>query len=113
MGYFEQATTAVSEIGGVGDCELPKDEFGRDDRTKRIDAAAGALCDWVYESLLDSGEFGDGGIFNQEHLPRIQRMVAVGMMVQFEHDQEMEATLVAELLKDGKANEQTAKNIAP
>ena len=76
MSYFDTATMTISEIGGYGDYELPTDEFARDDRGKRIDCAAGALCDWTYEHLLDAGELGDEGIFKQAHLPRIQRMVA-------------------------------------
>ena len=108
MSYFDTATMTISEIGGYGDYELPTDEFARDDRGKRIDRAAGALCDWTYEHLLDAGELGDEGIFKQAHLPRIQRMVAIAMMAQFEHDQEMEAHLIAELWNESSSRRNSA-----
>jgi hypothetical protein len=114
--YFDLATMTISEIGGHGDCDLPADEFARDDRTKRVDTAANSLCDWVFEHLMETagnGEWGNMGIFKQEHLPRIERMLAVAMMAQFEHDLKMEGELVAELLKDDKASEQAAKDVAP
>jgi hypothetical protein len=102
MSYFDMATTIIAEIGAHGDYELPADEFNRDDRTKRIDGAASALCDFVAEHLRETegGDYGDFGIFKQEHLPRIARMIAIGMMAQFEDYQEMEGELVASIMRD-------------
>jgi hypothetical protein len=99
-------TTTISEIGAHGDPTLSGDEYSRDDRSKRIDSAASDLCDWVFEYLMateGSGEWGDMGRFKQEHLPRIERMVAIGMMVQFEHDLKCEGALIAELQKKENA----------
>jgi hypothetical protein len=98
--YFNTATMTISEIGAHGDPALSGDEYRRDDRSKRIDSAASELCDWVFEYLMQAeggGEWGDMGRFKQEHLPQIERMVAVGMMAQFEHDLEREGELIAEL----------------
>jgi hypothetical protein len=106
MSYFGKATTVISEIGGHGDTTLSGDEYNRDDRYKRIAAAASSLCDWVFEYMLENGDFETSylgekqtGIFRQEHLPRIARMCAIAMMVQFECDLEGEERL-AQLLKD-------------
>lgn len=106
--YFNTAVMEISEIGGYGDYNLAQDEFDRDDRAQRIASAASSLCDFVYEYLLgqglmDSSDYGTtGGIFKQEHLPTIQRMVAIGMMKQFEYDLKMEGDLVAGLLDKEK-----------
>jgi hypothetical protein len=98
--YFNTATMVISEIGAHGNPTLSGDEYRRDDRCERIDSAASALCDWVFEYLMEtegSGEWGDMGRFKQEHLSRIQEMVAIGMMVQFDHDLEREGELITEL----------------
>jgi hypothetical protein len=101
MSYFGQAVMVISEIGGHGDYELSGDEFSRDDRSKRVHSAADSLCDFVYEYLNErfGEDYGDMGIFKQEHLPTIERMIAIGMMAQFEHDQEREAALVEGAIK--------------
>jgi hypothetical protein len=86
--YFHQATSVISEIGGHGDCGLSGDAFNRDDRSKRIENAADSLCDLVFEYLRNDCD--DLRLFKQEHLPTIARMIAIGMMAQFEHDLEAE-----------------------
>jgi hypothetical protein len=99
MGYFDTATMTISEIGNYGNHKLSGDAFARDDRAKRIDRAAGALCDWVFEYLSEvegNGEYGNMGIFrapasNSTH-------VAIAMVAQFERDQTMEAHLIEGLL---------------
>jgi hypothetical protein len=105
--YFNTATMTISEIGAHGDSTLSGDEYNRDDRSKRIGSAASALCDWVFEYLMEtegSGEWGDMGRFKQEHLSRIERMVAIGMMAQFEHDLRCEpGLLIADLLREENA----------
>jgi hypothetical protein len=105
--YFDTAVQTIAEIGAHGDHTLPDDEFDRDDHHKRVEKAASALCDWVFEYLMEAeggGEYCDMGRFKQEHLPRIARMVAVGMMMQFEHDQKMEGALVEGLLNKETGN---------
>src|SRR5262245_884085 len=71
--YFDCAVLTISEIGGHGNDALSDDdEYARDDRSKRIESAAAALCDWVFEYLDQHGEYGSAGRFKQEHLPIIQ-----------------------------------------
>ena len=98
MSYFNYATMVISEECAHGDYELPADEFRRDDRWKRIDSAASSLCDWAFEYLLETEGFEgfreNPGTFKHEHLPRICKMLAIAMMAQFEHDQEMESRLI-------------------
>ena len=65
----------------------------------RIEGAAQSLCDWVYEYNCGHGELGCR--FNQEQRDIIARMVAVGMMNQFEHDLEAECRLMASLDDEG------------
>jgi hypothetical protein len=101
MSYFENAVMTISEIGGHVDHTLPVHQQDDDDRRKRIGGAADDLCDWVYEHLVeDEGRLGP---FKQEHLPRIARMVAIGMMAQFEYDLKREGELIAELMKKDAA----------
>ena len=98
--YFSSAVMIISEIGAHGDHELSGADFNHDDRSKRIRGAAESLCDFVYEYLVDSGYVGDFAKnnikFEQEHLPIIAGMIAVGMMAQFEHDLKMELEIVRE-----------------
>jgi hypothetical protein len=100
--YFDEATRTIAETGGHGDFKLPNDQFDVDDREKRIVAADASLRDWIWEYLMKTagnGEPGDLGIFRRDHLPRIQRMVAIAMMAQFEHDQRIEGIVLEELSK--------------
>jgi hypothetical protein len=96
--YFDNVASTIAEIGAHGDHTLPDDEFLRDDRCKRIDSAARTLGDWVFEYLseIEGGDaLSDLGRFKLEHLPRIARMVAIGMMRQFEHDETFYSELIA------------------
>jgi hypothetical protein len=99
MSYFSDATLAIAEIGGHGDHTLSGNEFDRDDRRMRIKIASGCLCDWVHEYLIEnSGDAPYGmGIFKQEHLPIIARMIATGMMAQHDLDLEMQGEIVSTL----------------
>jgi hypothetical protein len=92
--YFDQATSAISSEGAYGDHDLPHEAFAIDDRRKRIKDAADDLGDYVYETLLDMGLFGDGKLFGQEHIEHVARMIAVGMMAQYEHDEKFCIDLV-------------------
>jgi hypothetical protein len=102
MSYFGNATLSIAEVGGHGDHKLSGDEFNSDDRRKRIEAAASSLCDWVSEYLIEhNGDAPYGlGIFKQEHLPTIARMVAIGMMAQHDFDPKMEGELVTAFAND-------------
>lgn len=88
--YFDRATRVISEIGAHGE-GMSLEEYSRSDRPNRITAAATALCDFVFEHLMETegnGEWGNTGAFTQAHMSRIAEMVAIGMMVQFEYDLE-------------------------
>lgn len=100
--YFDAAAMIISEVGGHGDTKLKGVAYDRDDRRVRIEGAAARLFDFVYEDLRDHGEFGPDKLFQQKHLARIKQMIAVAMMAQFEHDQEMEGELVRAILEDAE-----------
>jgi hypothetical protein len=95
--YFDSAILTIAEVGAHGDAKLSGDEFDRDDRAKRIGQAADSLCDYVHEHILEArGEETRLKHFTQDDLDMIARMIAVGMMHQFEH----ECRLVADLAKE-------------
>ena len=92
--YFDRAVMTISEIGDHGDDKLTGAEFDRDDRAQRIDKAAYALCDWVFEHLCQENDGGFNlGIFKQEHLPEIAHMCAVAMAAQFDFELERELSV--------------------
>jgi hypothetical protein len=92
MATIKQTAQLIAEVGAHGDPKLSNRAFVHDDRRERLHKAAAGLADWVGMRFEDDE-------LDQGLRARIAEAIALGMMLQFEHDQKCGGEMLTALTK--------------